>query len=102
MEENHQQVFVGIQRDHQLAITDPENRIETIQYGNIGLHGDIGDTRQTVTDLAENKYAPRVGKYDNVHCMFEKNQEDEMDWTGEHPYYLVRCEKWFLLHTRSD
>ena len=31
--------------------------------------------------------------YGNVLCVFEKNQEDEMGQAGEHPYYMVRCQK---------
>ena len=37
----HQQAIVWIQREHQLAITDHDNKIQTIQYENVGLQGEI-------------------------------------------------------------
>ena len=43
--------------------------------------------------MIENRHVPRIVKYDNVLCVFEKNQEDEMGRAGEHPYYVVRCQK---------
>ena len=78
-----------------------DNRIQTIQYENVGLQGEIRNARQTVIDLIENRHFPRTGKYDNVLCVFEKNKEGEMGWAGEHPYYLVRCQKGFFQHTNS-
>ena len=46
--------------------------------------------------MFENRHVPRIGKYDNVLCVFEKNQEDEMGGAGEHPYYMVRRQKRLL------
>ena len=46
--------------------------------------------------MFENRHVPRIGKYDNVLCVFEKNQEDEMGGVGEHPYYMVRRQKRLL------
>lgn len=70
----------GLRHDHELAITDRENQIQHIQYKNVGLQDEIRKARETVIDLIEN----RIAKYDNVLCVFEKDQEDEMGWVGEH------------------
>lgn len=35
--------------------------------------------KKTVKDLTENKHVPRIGKDNNVLCVFEKNQKDELD-----------------------
>ena len=45
MEEDHQQIIIEIQRKLQFAITDPENRIHTILYENLGLQGDVKEAR---------------------------------------------------------
>ena len=82
-----------LRRDHALSITDRDNQIQFIQYENVGLQGEIRNARQTVIDLIENRRVPRIGKYDNVLCVFEKNHEDETSRGGEHPYYVVRCQK---------
>ena len=58
MEDDHQQAIVEIQREHQFAINYRDNRIQTIQYENVDLQGDIRNARQTITDMIENRYAP--------------------------------------------
>ena len=63
-----------LRRDHQLAITDRDNQIQAIQDENLGLQGEIRNARQTVIDFNENRHVLRIGKYDNVLCVFEKNQ----------------------------
>lgn len=35
--------------------------------------------KKTVKDLTENKHVSRIGKDNNVLCVFEKNQKDELD-----------------------
>ena len=45
MEEDHQQIIIEIQRKLQFSITDPENRIHTILYENLGLQGDVKEAR---------------------------------------------------------
>ena len=37
------------------------------------------NARQTVKNLIDNRHVSRIGKYDNMFSVFEKNQEDEMD-----------------------
>ena len=60
--------------------------IHAIQYEKVGLQCEIRNAMQTVTRLIENTHVPRIGKYDNVLCVFEKNKEDEIGWAGKHPY----------------
>ena len=43
--------------------------------------------------MIDNRHVPRIGKYGNVLCVFEKNKEGEMGRAGEHSYYKVRCQK---------
>ena len=38
---SHQQTIIEIQGEHQLAILDPDKRIQTIQYENVGLQVEI-------------------------------------------------------------
>ena len=48
-----------------------------------------------------NRHIPRIAKYGNVLFVFEKNEEDELVWAGEHPYYMVRCQKRVFLTPRK-
>lgn len=49
--------------------------------------------KKTVKDLTENKHVPRIGKDNNVLCVFEKNQKNELDEAGEHSHCILRCQK---------
>ena len=46
---SHQQAIID------RTITDRDNRIQAIQYGKVGLQGEIRNARQTVTDMIENR-----------------------------------------------
>ena len=92
-EKDHQQAIIRIQRQHQLAIIEHDSQIQAIQYEKVGLQGEIRNARQTVIELIENRHIPRIGKYDDVLCVFQKNQEDETGQAGEHPYCMVLCQK---------
>ena len=93
MEKDHQQAIILIQIQHQFAIIEHDSQNQAIQYQNVGLQGEIRNVRQTVIELIENRHIPRIGKYGNVLCVFEKNQEDEIGRAGEHPYFMVLCQK---------
>ena len=46
--------MIELQEDHQLAITERDNKIQAIQYENVGLQGEIRAKDQTIRDLIEN------------------------------------------------
>lgn len=70
LKRSHQQTIIEIQGEHQLAILDPDKRIQTIQYENVGLQVEIWIARQTVMDLIKNRDVLQIGKYDNILCVF--------------------------------
>lgn len=55
------------------------------------FHGEINKGKEKSTDLIENRHVTQIGKYDNVFCVFEKNQGNILDMVEEHPYYMLRC-----------
>ena len=72
MEKDNQQAIIGIKREHQLAITNNDSMIQAIQHEQVSLQGGIKNERQIVTDLIDNWYVSRTGKYENVLTAFEK------------------------------
>ena len=85
-----------LQKDHQKAIEERDTRIQTIEYENVGLQGEIRNARRTITDLIANRHVPRSGAIDTVLVVVEKNADDD---TKEHEKaknfdkYMLRCQK---------
>lgn len=54
------QLTSKMQEDHQLVITDRNNRIQAIQYENVDLQGVLRNISQTVKDLIENSHVAKL------------------------------------------
>ena len=88
------QLVDKMQEDHQKAIEDRNNRIQTIQHENVGLQGEIRNARRTITDLIENRHVARCGEYDNILVGVQKNKPIEDDAKkSRHAFYMMRCQK---------
>ena len=90
MEEDHQQTITGIQEEHQVAteeheqavallnddLQEPRNRIQAIQYEDIGLQGEIRAKGQQIATL-QRCYAGYISNEDqsNGTCTIAKNNE---------------------------
>ena len=82
-----------LQEDHQLAITDRDNKIQAIQYENVGLQGEIrakdhqiARCENRIQDLIE-RHVPRRGVIDTVLSLIDKQCENE-----PHKFYMIRCQ----------
>ena len=90
----HKQLVDKMQEDHQKAIEDRDNRIQTIQHENVGLQGEIRNARRTITDLIENRHVARCGEYDNILVGVQKNNPIEDDAKkSRHAFYIIRFQK---------
>ena len=88
------QLVDKMQEDHQKAIEDRDNRIQTIQHENVGLQGEIRNAGRTITDLIENRHVARCGEYDNILVGVKKNKPIEDDAKkSRHAFYMMRCQK---------
>ena len=83
-----------LQEDHQLAITDRDNKIQAIQYENVGLQGEIREKdhqiaqcENRIQDLIANRHVPRRGVIDTVLSLIDKQCENE-----PHKFYMIRCQ----------
>ena len=81
--EGHHRRAIDREREHQLLIADKDDEIR---------------------DLVQNRHVPRIGEHDNILCAIEKNEPDELGKTGDHPYYMIRCQRMRLqerLHIKN-
>ena len=85
--------FEKIQEEHQLSITDRDDRIQAIQYENVALQAQRDVYREQVTDLITHRHVPRCGDIHTVLVVVEKNMPDEEVKPAQHPYYMIRCQK---------
>ena len=97
------QLVDKMQEDHQKAIEDRDNRIQAIEYENVGLQGEITAyqaqlqvSQNRIEDLIANRHVPRSGTIDTVLVVVEKNADED---TKEHKRaknfdkYMLRCQK---------
>ena len=56
------------EKDCQLAL--PNNKLQAIQYNNVGLQGEIRAKDKTIKDLIDNQHVCRCGEYDNILIIF--------------------------------
>ena len=87
----------------QQAVEDHDNRIQAIEYKNVGLQGEIRPkdqqieaSQERIEDLIANRHVPRSGTIDTVLVVVEKNADED---TKEHKRatnfgkYMLRCQK---------
>ena len=75
-----------LQEDHQLAITDRDNKIKAIQYEIREKYHQIARCENTIQDLIE-RHVPRRGVIDTVLSLIDKQCENE-----PHKFYMIRCQ----------
>ena len=75
-----------LQEDHQLAITDRDNKIKAIQYEIREKDHQIAQCENTIQDLIE-RHVPRRGVIDTVLSLIDKQCENE-----PHKFYMIRCQ----------
>ena len=87
----------------QQAVEDRDNRIQAIEYKNVGLQGEIRAkdrqikaSQERIEDLIANRHVPRSGAIDTVLVVVEKNAGEDIK---EHKRaknfdkYVLRCQK---------
>ena len=87
----------------QQAVEERDNRIQAIEYENVGLQGEITAyqaqlqvSQNRIEDLVANRHVPRSGAIDTVLVVVEKNADED---TKEHKKakkfdkYMLRCQK---------
>ena len=62
-------------------------QIQTIQYENVGLQGEIRAHRAQIQDLIANRHVPRRGVIDTVLSLIDKQCKNE-----PHKWYMIRCQ----------
>ena len=108
MKEDHQQTITGIQKEHQLAIEEHEheiaflkddlqeqdNRIQVIQYENIGLQGKIRAKDQHIATL-QRRYVGYLSNEDNNNgiTIIVKASEE-----AEYPYISICSQHGYSRH----
>ena len=87
--------------DHQQTITDCDNRIQTIEYENVGLQGEIR-AYQAQLQVSQNRIAELVERYvdycrnpgkDNIVIIVRKHTTPENDKYHNFPYYISRIQR---------
>ena len=75
-----------LQEDHQLAITDRDNKIQAIQYEIKEKDHQIARCKNRIQDLTE-RHVPRRGIIDNVLSLIDKQCKNE-----HYKFYMIRCQ----------
>ena len=95
------QLVDKMQEDHQQAITDRNNRVQAIEYENVGLQGEIKAKDQQI-EASQNKIAEPVERYvdhcrspsrDNIVIIVRKHTTPENDKYHNLPYYIARIQR---------
>ena len=68
-----------IKEEHQQAIEEKDNQIQTHQQKILRLNEEIDG-------LIKNRHIARCGCFDNVLCLIKKNSKEA------HPYYVIQCQ----------
>ena len=77
-------------------LQDRDNRIQAIEYENIGLQGEIRAKDQRNRKINSSICTCRYGKYDNILLLLSarKNKPIEDDIRkSRHAFYMMRCQK---------
>ena len=74
-------------------LQERDTHIRAIEFDNVSLQTQRDVYREQVTDLIANRHVPRSGDIDTVLLAVEKNMPDEDGKPGQHPYYMIRCQK---------
>ena len=48
---------------------------------------------QRQNETLQRRTVPHIGKHDNILCAIQKNEPDELGKQGDHPYYMIRCQR---------
>ena len=95
------QLVDKMQEDHQQAITDRNNRVQAIEYENVGLQGEIKAKDQQI-EASQHKIAEPVERYvdhcrspsrDNIVIIVRKHTTPEKDKYHNLPYYIARIQR---------
>ena len=95
------QLVDKMQEDHQQAITDRNNRVQAIEYENVGLQGEIKAKDQQI-EASQHKIAEPVERYvdhcrspsrDNIVIIVRKHTTPENDKYHNLPYYIARIQR---------
>ena len=90
-----------LQEDHQKAIEERGNRIQAIEYENVGLQGEI-TAYQAQLQVSQNRITELVERYvdhcrnpskDNIVIIVRKHATPENDKYHNFPYYILRIQR---------
>ena len=90
-----------LQEDHQKAIEERDNRIQAIDYENVGLQGEI-TAYQAQLQVSQNRITELVERYvdhcrnpskDNIVIIVRKHATPENDKYHNFPYYILRIQR---------
>ena len=85
--------FNAIIAEKQQAIEERDNQLQAITYQNQFLVHDRTLLHNEIHNLVRNRHVPRSGDIDNILCVVEKNNPDEIGKPGRHPYYMIKSQK---------
>ena len=77
-------------KDNTLALLTDE--LDETQRNFIMLETD-NEQLQRQNEILQRRTVPRIGKHDNILCAIQKNEPDELGKPGDHPYYMIRCQR---------
>ena len=77
-------------KDNALALLNDE--LDETQRNCIMLETD-NEQLQRQNETLQRRTVPRIGKHDNILCAIQKNEPDELGKQGDHPYYMIRCQR---------
>ena len=95
------QLVDKMQKDHQKVIEDCDNRIQAIEYKNVGLQGEIRAKDKQI-EASQNRIAEIVERHvdncrnpskDNIVIIVRKHTTPENDKYHNFPYYISRIKR---------
>ena len=75
-----------MKEEYQKAITDRDNQIKALAFGNEEHQHEILRLNKQIDNLIKNRHVARRGCFDNVLRLIKKNSKEA------HPYYVIRCQ----------
>ena len=75
-----------MKEEYQKAITDRDNQIKALAFGNEEHQHEILRLNKQIDNLIKNRHVARRGCFDNVLCFIKKKSKEA------HPYYVIRCQ----------
>ena len=79
--------------EQQQVIAETRDHARHLEYDNVAFQAQRDVYHAQVNNLIANRYVPRSGDIDTVFVAIEKNQSDEQGKAGQHPFYMLRCQK---------